>query len=254
MPSDPQRHRKPHFQWQLNGKLLVFGILLLPVTLGLGYWQLQRADEKRALLAAYESRRQSTPMPMAAVRPDSDNRYVRVQVDGVPDVEHQFLLDNRMRGSRPGFEVLTPVALDSGGWVLVNRGWLAAGATRAQLPDIPSPPDRVGWTGYLYRAPGKPLVLGSEELAAGWPQVVQQIDPVQLERRLGYPLFPDVVRLESSPGLDTGWIVVNLSPAQHLGYAVQWFALAAALVILTFVSNSNICALLGRGTGASERE
>lgn len=252
MPSDPQPHRKPRFQWRWNGKLLVFGLLLLPITLGLGYWQLQRADQKRGLIASYDSRRHSAPLPLATVTPGSNNLYVRVQIDGMPDPGHQFLLDNRMRGSRAGYEVLTPVELDSGGWVMVNRGWLAAGASRARLPDIPPPPDHVSWVGYLYQAPGRPLVLGREELAAGWPQVVQQIDAAQLERRLGHALFPDVVRLETSPGLDTNWTVVNLSPAKHLGYAVQWFALAAALVILTFVSNSNISELLRRG--ATERE
>lgn len=253
MPADPQRHRKPRFQWRLNFKLLLFCLPLLPVTLGLGTWQLQRADEKRALLATYDSRRQQVPVPMAAITPGSDNLYVRVQLDGVPDVEHQFLLDNRMRGGRAGFEVLTPVALDSGGWVLVNRGWLPAGATRVQLPDIPPVPVQVRWIGYLYQVPGKPLVLGREEPAAGWPQVVQQIDRVQLERRLGRALFPDVVRLESSPGLDTTWTMVNLTPQQHLGYAVQWFALATALAILTLVTNSNIAEVLRR-TGASEHE
>ena len=136
MPSDPQRPRRPRFQWRLNGKLLLFCLPLLPVTLGLGFWQLQRADEKRELIALYESRRQASPLPMAALAPGSDHLYVRVLLEGVPDTRHQFLLDNRMRGSRPGFEVLTPVALDSGGWGLVNRGWLAAGARRAQLPGI----------------------------------------------------------------------------------------------------------------------
>ncbi len=251
MPPDPQRPRKPRFQWRLNGKLLLFCLPLLPVTLGLGFWQLQRADQKRELIALYDSRRQASPLPMAAVAPGSDHLYVRVLVEGVPDTQHQFLLDNRMRGGRPGFEVLTPVMLDSGGWVLVNRGWLAAGATRAQLPDIPSVPAHVRWVGYVYRVPGKPLVLGREE-PAGWPQVVQQIDQTELERCLDHPLFPDVVRLESSPGLDTGWAMVNLTPEQHLGYAVQWFALAAALVILSFVSNSNISELVRRG--ATERE
>ncbi|MGE3297215.1 MAG: SURF1 family protein [Porticoccaceae bacterium] len=243
----------PRFQWRLNGKLLLFSLPLLPIVLGLGGWQLQRADEKRALLATYESRRQHVPVPMAAITAGSDNLYIRVRIDGVPDVEHQFLLDNRMRGGRAGFEVLTPVALDTGGWVLVNRGWLPAGATRAQLPDIPPAPTQVRWIGYLYRVPGKPLVLGREEPAAGWPRVVQQIDRMQLERHLGRALFPDVVRLEASPGLDTGWMMVNLTPQQHLGYAVQWFALATALAILTFVTNSNIAEVLRR-SGASEHE
>lgn len=252
MPSDPQRHRKPRFQWRPNGRLLLVCLPLLPITLGLGFWQLQRADQKRALLATYESRRQSEPVSLASVLPGADHLYVRVRVDGAPDTGHQFLLDNRMRNGRPGFEVLTPVALDGGGWALVNRGWIAAGATRAQLPEIPPVPASVHWIGYLYRVPGKPLVLGRDE-PAGWPQVVEQIDRAQLERRLGQTLFPDVVRLENSPGLDTTWTMVNLTPEQHIGYAVQWFAMAAALAILILATNSNLAECLRR-RGVSERD
>lgn len=250
MPSHPQKSRRPRFRWRPNGRLLLFCLPLLPITLGLGFWQLQRADQKRALLATYESRRQSAPIPVAKVDPGSDHLYVRVEVEGAPDAGHQFLLDNRMRNGRPGFEVLTPVALDGGGWALVNRGWIAAGATRAQLPDIPPLPERIDWIGYLYQVPGKPLVLGRDEPAA-WPQVVEQVDRTQLERRLGYPLFPDVVRLESSPGLDTTWTMVNLTPEQHIGYAVQWFAMATALAILLVVTNSNLAAWLRR-SGTSD--
>lgn len=252
MRSRSQTCPRPRFQWRPNSRLLLFFLPLLPITLGLGFWQLQRADQKRALLASYESRRQSAPIPVATVDPASDHLYVRVEVDGVPDTAHQFLLDNRMRSGHPGFEVLTPVALDDGTWVLVNRGWIAAGASRAQLPDIPALAERVHWIGYLYQVPGKPLVLGSDE-AAGWPQVVEQIDRGQLERRLGHPLFPDVVRLEHSPGLDTGWTMVNLPPEQHIGYAVQWFAMATALAILLVVTNSNLVEWWRR-SGASEHD
>lgn len=252
MPSDPQKYSRPRLQWRPNGRLLLFFLPLLPITLGLGFWQLQRADQKRELLATYESRRQSAPIPVTSVDQGSEHLYVRVEVDGVPDTGHQFLLDNRMRNGRPGFEVLTPVALADGTWVLVNRGWIAAGATRAQLPDIPPLAERVHWVGYLYQVPGKPLILGGDE-AAGWPQVVEQIDRAQLERRLGHPLFTDVVRLEHSPGLDTTWAMVNLPPEQHIGYAVQWFAMAAALAILLVVTNSNL-AEWWRRSGVSEHD
>jgi len=228
--------------------------VLLPMLVSLGFWQLSRGAEKSALLQSYAERRAAEPMASTELQHTADPAFRRVHLHGQFDAAHSLLLDNRQRDGKVGVELLQPFQDQATGlWLLVNRGWLPAGATRAQLPDIPPVPVQVRWIGYLYQVPGKPLVLGREEPAAGWPQVVQQIDRVQLERRLGRALFPDVVRLESSPGLDTTWTMVNLTPQQHLGYAVQWFALATALAILTLVTNSNIAEVLRR-TGASEHE
>jgi cytochrome oxidase assembly protein ShyY1 len=101
----------------------------------------------------------------------------------------------------------------------------------------------VDWVGYLHATASQAPVLGSEEPVSGWPQVVQQPDIELLERRLGRELFPYRVRLEHSPGFDTGWITTNLSPAQHQGYAVQWFSLSIALMVLGVLSNSNLVEL-----------
>lgn len=244
MSSSPHRRPlRPGLQWQWNGRLLLCCLLILPLTLTAGFWQLGRAEEKRELLATFAARAQQAPVALTAVDPDADNRYLRVSVSGRPDPGHQFLLDNRLRAGRAGYEVLTPVQLGDGGWVLVNRGWLPRGPSRAALPEIPPLPARANWVGHLHGAASRAPVLGPEEPVAGWPQIVQQPDLELLERRLGRELLPYLVRLERSPGFDTGWITTNLSPAQHQGYAVQWFALSLTLVVLGLVSNSNLIEL-----------
>lgn len=226
-------------QWQWNARLLIFCLIALPLTVTAGFWQLRRAAEKQALLADFDARAGQTPVALAGVDPNADNRYLRVSVSGMPDQQHQFLLDNRVRDGRAGYEVLTPVQFADQRWVLVNRGWLPRGVERARLPDIPMLADRVALTGHLYPLESRVPVLGPEDPAIGWPQVVQQPDPQLLAGRLGFPLFPYQVRLEDSPGFVTGWITTSLSPAQHRGYAVQWFGLSSVLIVLGLLGNSN---------------
>ncbi len=222
---------------------MVFCLIALLLTVTAGFWQLRRAEEKRELLAVFAARAQQKPVMLAEVDPDADNRYLRVSVSGRPDRQHQFLLDNRMRDGRAGYEVLTPVQFSDGVWVLVNRGWLPRGPSRTSLPELPLLPEQVHWVGFLHSSASQALVLGPEEPIAGWPQIVQQPDLELLERRLDREFFPYRVRLENSPGFDTGWITVNLSPAQHQGYAVQWFGLSLTLMVLGLFSNSNLIEL-----------
>ena len=73
--------------------------------------------------------------PWRRLAPDAP-RYQRVSLRGYYDSAHQFLLDNRSRDSVPGVEVLTPLVLDDGSAVIVNRGWLPFGPTRQDLPSV----------------------------------------------------------------------------------------------------------------------
>ena len=266
----------PVFKWRWNVGILIFAGIFLPLTLTLGVWQLHRADQKREMLAEHEQRRQADPVALATLQPEDDLQYRRVEVSGQPDGERYFLLDNRTRNGRSGYEVLWPVKTAAGNWVLVNRGWIAGGLDRRELPEIPifaaSGNDGRLLEGYLYRSKGKALVLGQEEKVNGWPQVIQQVDMALLESRFGMALFPYVLRQEvseqtmwqqtrqitpqkvSSNELKTGWIIVNILPAKHTAYAVQWFAMALALLILTLISNSNIHECLQYRRGATKSD
>ena len=97
--------------------------LLLPGLLWLGFWQLQRGDEKRALLASFEARRQAEPISLEQLEPMPDPAYRRVHLRGHFDTEHSLLLDSRIRDGHAGVELLQPFYDQSSGlWVLLNRG------------------------------------------------------------------------------------------------------------------------------------
>lgn len=238
-PVTEHESRQTALRWQWNGRLIVFCALLLPLTISAGVWQLRRGDEKRALLEGYAQRSATEAVALASLDLQGDQQYRRVRVTGVADQAHQFLLDNRMRHGRAGYEVLTPVRWSADGWIMVNRGWLPR-AVDGGVPAIPPLPEPVSLVGYLYRTAGIAPVLGPEQPDSGWPQVLQQPDSEMLMLRLGRDIAPYQVRLDHSPGFEAGWTVANLSPEQHLGYAVQWFGLSTVLVVLGVISNSNV--------------
>jgi len=273
MASSEQITPADKFEWLWNWKVLAFTLFFLPVTLTAGFWQLHRADEKREILAAQSALQQNVPVAFSGVSNSQDStgadsseehekstfaqRYLRVTASGEVHPRQVFLIDNRVRGGRPGYEVLVPVkvAMDGGEsyWLMVNRGWLAGGLDRSQLPAIPPLAENTAFSGYLYQPFGKHLVLADDVWTAGVsPLVIQHFDHDKLERYLGGRVYPYSLRLDDSPdrALKTDWIIVNVQPEKHTAYAVQWFAMALALVILTVFANSNISVRFARNSAA----
>lgn len=215
-------------------KLSLFTLLLLPLLVSLGFWQLAREQEKLALQGAWEARAAMPPVKLEALAEEEDLQYRRVTLTGRFDNVHAFLLDNRVHQGRPGFEVISPFTTVEGRQVLVNRGWLQAGRDREHLPEIQAVAGEQALTGTVYVPLGEALMLGEESPFAGWPRVLQVADTGRMFRELDVAAeesFPYIVRLAGgAPGaLTTDWPVITTAPEKHRAYAVQWFAMAAAL-------------------------
>jgi surfeit locus 1 family protein len=205
----------------------------------LGVWQLNRAAEKQALLDQIDAGATTTRMLTADAA--TLERYQTVTANGHYDAAHQVLLDNMpsMQGM-PGYRVLTPFELSSGGWVLVDRGWLPIGATRSALPSIDVSAAERTIVGRLDEVPRPGMRLGSAPDNTAWPRVMNYPEHADLERVLGRPLGARIVRLD--PAQPDGYqrtfaMRPDFGPNRHIAYAVQWFALAVAmLVIYVFVN------------------
>ncbi len=226
-------------------RITLFTVILVPLMVGLGFWQLQRAQEKATLAAAWEQRQQQPPVPLANLRGENaaSLAYRRVQVAGSFAPRQYFLLDNRTRQGRFGYEVLAVLrSRDGADSVLVNRGWIAGDPARRSLPEVPQISGDVKLEGHVYVAPGKPYLLGEQSIPAGWPKLVQAVEMEKMAAAVGGTVFPYPVRLDSgAPGaLETGWQVVNVSPAKHRAYAVQWFAMALVLLVFYLLRSSNL--------------
>ena len=162
---------------------------------------------------------------------------------GTYDNRSPLLLDNRVRRGRPGYEVISQFQTSTGQWILVNRGWILGNADRTILPEIDEVNGEVTLTGYLYRSPGKQLMLGEDiwRVEVG-PKIIQNAAPEAVAEKLQVELFSYSLRVDADAqgALETGWALVNVQPGKHTGYAVQWTALAVLLVVLTLFANSNL--------------
>ena len=217
--------------------------VLLGILVSLGFWQLDRAEQKRVLLARYGEEQGRTILQLEAdFKSAAGLNYQDAVVVGHYDGSHQFLLDNRTHAGHAGYQVLTPFLIrDSGVAVLVNRGWMSLGKSRDRLPDVTVHEDRQRISGRLKIPPQKAFMLGEEEPRQRWPWRIQQIRIESLSAELGRPLLPVVLLLdaEQPDGYVRQWRpLVGFGPERNVGYAVQWFGLAAALLIIYLAVNT----------------
>jgi len=222
-----------------NWKLTLFYLLLFPLLVGLGFWQLYRADYKQGLQDLYNQRAASTPINLSELTADQDVAYLPVKLRGSFDNKHHFLLDNRVLNGRPGYEVISallldPVVLVAGmrvEKVWVNRGWLPMQADRSILPVIEPVEDIQEVRGQLV-TPTEAFVLADVPLSRQWPEVIQTVKLTVLDERLGaQQSLPYLLRLTASEtgSFQVNWQPINTTPEKSLGYAVQWFLMALVL-------------------------
>lgn len=239
------------FEWRIT----LATALLVPALVALGFWQLERADEKADLEARWSARQSEAPVPLTALAGDAPEQlaYRRVSLQGEFLAGHYLLLDNRVQQGRFGNEVVGLLMLaDSDQVVLVNRGWVPSDPARLVLPEVSEPGGPVALTGHIYVSPGKPYLLGEQQLAPPWPVRIQALDNDVLAPLVATvtdaALYPHPVRIDSGqPGaLTVAWQLVNASPEKHQGYAFQWFTMAAVLAFFFLLRSSNLSQLLTR--------
>jgi surfeit locus 1 family protein len=215
-------------------------ILLVALFTRLGFWQLHRADEKRTLQTQYETG-QKTTVELTAENVDSLPRFQRVRARGHYDSAHQILLDNMpSHVGWPGYRVVTPFELEQGGWLLVDRGWIAMGKTRADIPDVAVSEDVRDISGQLDALPRAGINLADTADHGGepWPRVMSFPQPPAVAKALGRTVVPGLVLLDATrpDGYERVWEArFTFGPGRHLAYAVQWFAFAVAAVTLYLV-------------------
>ncbi|MDA9090627.1 SURF1 family protein [Porticoccaceae bacterium] len=240
------------FQWQPNKKLLVLSFCLFPLLVVLGFWQLDRADEKQRILDQYNTNQQAPPAMVADLMGDSNLQYRSAWLVGELDSERRLILDNRVKNGRPGYEILEALSVVGlGQKVLVNRGWVPASLDRNQLPEIPPLLGSNQLRGALYQTLGGYRLDDGIGLVEQWPARVGWISAARAEELYGEDFFAYQFRLDqdSQGALNTGWPTVSVQPSKHTGYAVQWFVMAMVLIIMTLIANSNLADWLRQRSG-----
>lgn len=219
---------------------IVAFLLALPALIALGFWQLDRAEEKRSLQAKYDARMNDAPVAIGSeLRKSGDLQFRRVSIAGSYDQSHTVFLDNRVHKGVAGYYVITPLRLNrSETRVLVNRGWVPLGIDRSKLPDVRPPIDLQQILGVATVPHAKVFRLApAEPIGKQWQPVWQHMNMKRFTEAVSYPVQPVVVLLDPespSGGFVRDWKRLDTGVKIHQGYAFQWFSLAAALAAIAF--------------------
>lgn len=221
----------------------IIAIILIAVGCALGSWQLQRMHQKEAMLASVaEVLRDRSAQPLA-MADDSmrAKRYDWAAGAGQFLVQPAWLVDNQQREGRPGvrvFRLFQPKA--SATPLLVEMGWLPVGTAR-EMPMVgPAPAGNIEIRGLLLPPPSGGLLAGAESRTPDGQHLVIALDPATIAAQSGVArIAPRVLRLDPDLPLghvrDLDVLPNTLPPERHLGYAVQWFALAAAVLVIALL-------------------
>lgn len=229
------RARSP---WPALAATVMAALLLV----ALGVWQLQRLAWKNGVLAQIEARSAGAPVPIPpeaawpGLRPE-DYEYRHVTAAGTylgrDALVYRGAGPNAPAGEGPGFLVVTPLALDDGGIVLVNRGFAPSAQAEAARA---KPAGRVAVAGLMRGPEPRNLFTPADQPDKG---VWFTRDPASIAAGLGLPgVAPFTIDVDARPER-SGWPrpgATQLAIANnHLAYALTWFGLAASLVGVAIV-------------------
>jgi len=215
----------------------VLAVLVAAGFAALGVWQLGRAEQKRAMLAQVQQTLQvRQPLPLSAA-----SQAARASDFDWAGGEGRFasgpavLLDNQVRDGQPGVRIYRPfLPADGGPAILVEFGWQPLRGDRA-LPAVAPLPGPRQIAGLLAPPPAPGLIRGAAVRQTDGDLLVVALQPATLAAALQLKrLAPRVLKLD--PSLPIGYwrdldVLPNtLPPERHLGYAVQWFGLALAVL------------------------
>lgn len=225
-----------YFQPQAIPTLVV--LLLAPLFLGLGFWQLDRAEQKRAMAANQEARRKLPPLRLNDEQLDKGAaQYRKLAARGRYLARKTVFIENRKHRGKTGFHVVTPLCLPGDGrCLLVNRGWIsAAGAEQKLASHTSEAVVEVTGEAAIPEPPALELNAEAARVTNRWPFIT--LDAYRDWSGLDIYPFMLLQSANDQRGFVRNWPQAKPNDGMHIGYAIQWFAFAViALVIWLFLS------------------
>ena len=220
-------------RWILVTLLVVVGMALL---VWLGFWQLDRQEQKRTFNTLMAERWRMEPFDLAASSLPADLdalEYRRVQAAGEWDYDRQLLISNQVFNGSAGYIVVTPLVLDDKRAVLVARGWAPADLATPEKVAQLNEPSNLPIIGLARKSQGLPS--GAPSTPVTTPQrEFYRLDIAAIQGQMPYQL--ETAYLEQMPeeGRTIAMFPMRRPPplldeGNHLSYAVQWFTFAAVL-------------------------
>lgn len=202
--------------------------------LALGIWQLERANEKEAIL---QNIIRNTELPELSLNSDdvSNSQFREVSATGAYLSDKTFFLDSVVYEGQAGYHVITPFKLNGiNKVVLVNRGWISAKGDRRILPEISTRVNELHLKGHLVAPRAKPMFISTQQDSE--QNVRLYLDIERIQQAVLFPVLPWVLELKqgSEQGLIQSGIKVDDSKiTMHYAYAIQWFAFSFFALLLS---------------------
>jgi len=214
--------------------LTLFAVVVVGVCVRLGLWQLDRLEGRREFNARYAAGLTAAPRPLDVLLRDGGAlAYRRAIAIGRYDTEHEVILYGRTLDGRTGNHVLTPLVLDDGRAIVVDRGWVPFEMDEPPVAAASPPAGTVEVEGTLLA----PQPGGAGEIQAGEDRVstMRTVDVEAIGRDVPYELVGWFLQLRSqtpsSGGLPAPAPLPELTEGTHLSYAFQWFAFATIAAV-----------------------
>ncbi len=207
---------------------------------GLGRWQTQRAQEKEAMLDAVATTlAERRPTPLAGLSRSPGAGYDWALGSGEFIAAPALLLDNQRRGDAVGVREYRLFRPTGGRITLVDLGWRPMRGDRV-LPTPQVLPTQATLRGLLAPPPASGIALGPawvESARDRW--LLMRIDIPALSKALKLDLGPRVLRLDPEIKIgsvrDLDILPNTLTPERHRGYALQWYSLSVAVLVIALV-------------------
>ncbi len=228
------------FEFDFNWKLTLSVLFVFPLLIRLSYWQVERADEKKALSEKWKIQQEASAESFSLEKEYTD--YQRVLLRGEFLKDKYWLKENQIFQGQIGFRVIMPFQLEDGLLIAVDRGWIKGAPRRDYVPQIETPPGNVALSGTLMAPSDSSLIEESDATVNTWPHKILEVDLEAMAGQSGLSFYKKILRIDADDpaALVVYWRPINSSPAKHYGYAVQWGLMAIALVILYVFASSNL--------------
>jgi len=209
----------------------IFYIFFAIVFVFLGFWQINRGNEKAEIIEAFEIQQTMQAVEFSA----NSKKWERVYIDGKLDAEKLIYIDNIIYKGILGFKVVAPVSIEDNKIMLVDFGWIKQPQSRDEVSSLSiSKNKNISVSGVL-EAPEMGLILSDDIFTNTWPKISQSKSISALESLFKEEIIQFILLSDYRNEADFVYlkpVVANMPPVKHYGYAGQWFAMFIALSIM----------------------
>lgn len=226
----------------IGGLALLVGVAIL---VSLGTWQVQRLFFKQTLIATISERRAAAPLPLEKIEAlkaaGIDVEYRRVSVRGRFDHSRERYFLATLDG-QPGFHVYTPMMLEDGRALFVNRGFVPEALRDPVTRKVGQIEGKITIDGFVrQKLKAKPgSMVPDNDLAKNlyfWKDLDSMASSAGLARDRVVGFFVDAAPNRDPTLLPKGGVTIFDLPDNHLQYAITWYGLALALSVIAFLAS-----------------